>query len=81
VDRVSEAIVPYYNTIEQVARTAPVHDLDETSWLVHGDRHGLWVIANPEVAYFQIHPIRAKAAFVQLIAAWRGILVRDGYLV
>jgi transposase len=81
VDRVSEAIVPYYDTIGQVARTAPVNYIDETSWLVHGDRHWLWVMANPEVAYFQIHPTRSKAAFVQLIADWMGILVSDGYLV
>ena len=39
VDRVSEAIVPHYDTMGQVARTAPVNYIDETSWLVHGDRH------------------------------------------
>jgi len=38
-------------------------------------------MANPEVAYFQIHPNRSKAAFVQLIGDWTGILVSDGYLV
>jgi transposase len=38
-------------------------------------------MANPEVAYFQIHPNRSKVAFRQLIAAWSGILVSDGYLV
>jgi transposase len=48
---------------------------------VHGDRHWLWVMANPLVAYFQIHPTRSKAAFTQLIASWLGILVSDGYLV
>jgi transposase len=81
VDRVSAAIVPHDDTIGQVARTAPVNYIDETSWLVHGDRHWLWVMANPVVAYFQIHPTRSKAAFVQLIADWIGILVSDGYLV
>jgi transposase len=38
-------------------------------------------MANPEVAYFQIHPTRSRAAFAQLIADWRGILVSDGYCV
>jgi transposase len=80
VDRVSEALVPHYDTIGQAARTAPVNDIDETSWLVHGHRHWLWVMANPEVAYFQIHPNRSKAVFVQLMADWMGILVSDGYL-
>jgi transposase len=79
VDRVSEAIVPYYSAIEEVARTSLVNYIDETSWLMHRDRQWLWVMANPEVAYFQIHPHRSKAAFVQLIGHWRGILVSDGY--
>jgi transposase len=81
VDRVSEAIIPYYNAIGQVARTAPVSYIDETSWLLHGDRSWLWVMATSAVAYFQIHPTRSKAAFVQLIGDWMGILVSDGYLV
>jgi transposase len=81
VDRVSAAIMPHYTAIGEVARASLVNYIDETSWLVHGDRHWLWVMANPQVAYFQIHPNRSKAAFVQLIADWRGILVRDGYLV
>jgi transposase len=37
--------------------------------------------AHSAVAYFQIHPTRSKAAFAQLIADWRGILVSDGYRV
>jgi transposase len=81
VDRVSAAIVPHYDTIGQIARQAPVNYIDETSWLVHGDRHWLWVMANPLLAYFQLHPTRSKAAFSQLIASWLGILVSDGYLV
>lgn len=68
VDRVGAAIGPHYDMIGQVARTAPVNDIDETSWLVHGDRHWLWVMTNPGVAYFQIHRHRSKAAFAQLIA-------------
>src|SRR5262245_46636958 len=46
-----------------------------------GDRGWVWVIANPHVAYFQIHPNRSKGAFTQLIGDWNGILVSDGYLV
>lgn len=78
VDRVSTAIVPYDDMIGQVARSAAVNYIDETSWLVHGDRHWLWVMANPDVAYCQSHPTRSKAAFVLLIADWTGILVSDG---
>jgi transposase len=79
VDRVSEAIGPHYTAIGEVARTSLANYIDETSWLTHGDRQCLWVMANPVVAYFQIHPTRSKAAFVQLIGDWTGILVSDGY--
>jgi transposase len=81
VDRVAEAIGPHYTAIGEVARTSPVNYIDETSWLLHGDRQWLWVMANPAVAYFQIHTHRSTAAFAQLIHDWRGILVSDGYRV
>jgi transposase len=54
--------------------------MDETAWLLHGDRQGLWGMAHPEVASFQRHPTRSKAAFAQRIGDWMGILVSDGYL-
>src|SRR5262245_6379002 len=81
VDRVSEAIMPHYTAIGEVARTSLVNYIDETSWLTSGDRGWVWVMANPHVAYFQIHPNRSKGAFTQLIGDWKGILVSDGYLV
>ena len=79
VDRVSEAIGPHHTAIGEVARTSAVNYIDETSWLLHGTRQWLWVMAHPVVASFQIHPNRSKAAFVQLIGDWTGILVSDGY--
>jgi hypothetical protein len=54
--RVSAALVPQYDTRRPVARTAPVNSMDEPSWLVPGDRHWLWVMANSEGAYFQRPP-------------------------
>jgi transposase len=81
VDRVSEALMPHYTAIGEVARASLVNYIDETSWLTSGDRHWLWVMANPLVAYFQIHLNRSKGAFAQLIADWTGVLVSDGYLV
>jgi transposase len=81
VDRVSEAILPHYTAIGEVARASLVNYIDETSWLTGGDRRWLWVMANPLVAYFQIHLTRSKGAFVHLIADWAGVLVSDGYLV
>jgi transposase len=80
-ERVSAAILPYSTAIGEVARAALVNYLDETSWRTSGDRRWLWVMANPEVAYFQIPLNRSKAAFAQRITDWRGSLVSDGYLV
>jgi transposase len=75
VDRVSAAIVPHDDAIGAVARSSLVNYIDETSWRTHGDRHWLWVMANPLVAYFQIYLHRSKMAFAQLIVDWLGILV------
>src|SRR5262249_21957155 len=79
VERVSEAIVPHYDPMGQVARGATVNHIDETSWFTHGARQWLWGMTNPLVAYFQIHSTRSKKAFAQLIADWRGIVVSDDY--
>jgi transposase len=81
VDRISAAIAPYYAAIGAVARPAPGNDIDETSWLLHGERHWLWGMANPAVASFQVHPNCSKAALAPLMADWTGILVSDGSLV
>jgi transposase len=81
VDRVSEALAPHDTAIGEVARTSLVNYIDQTSWLMYDDRHWLWGMANPVVAYFQVHTHRSKTAFAQLIGDWRGILVRDGYRV
>ena len=81
VDRVSEALVPHYTAIGEVARASFMHDIDETSWLLHGDRQWLWGMAHPAVADFQRHTPRSKAACTPLMHDWRGILVSDGYRV
>ena len=79
VERVSAAIVPHYTAIGEVARTSLVNYLDETAWLLHGDRQWLWGMANPAVAYLQIYMHRSKTAFAEIIGDGPGILVRDGY--
>jgi transposase len=76
--RVAEAILPHDRAIGEVARPSLGNSLDETAWLMHGDRHWLWVMANPAVASFQIHRHRSKAAFAQLMGDWTGLLVSDG---
>jgi transposase len=79
VDRVSEAIIPYYEAIAEKARGAPVNDLDETAWYHHGVLAWLWVMVNPTVALFTVQASRSKAAFEALVERWAGILISDGY--
>jgi transposase len=79
VDRVSEAINPYYEAIAEKARGAPVNYIDETAWYQHGVLAWLWVMVNTTEALFKVQASRSKAAFKALVARWAGILVSDGY--
>jgi transposase len=79
VDRVSQAIHPYYTLMATQARQAPVNYIDETPWYSENSLEGLWVMASEQVAFYMIHPRRSKAAFVDLIEDWAGLLVSDGY--
>ena len=79
VDRVSEAILPYYEAFAAKARCSKVNHLDETSWYQHGVLMWLWVMVNTTVAFFSVKASRSKAAFEELIGHWAGILVSDNY--
>jgi transposase len=79
LDRVTQAIDPYYAVIAQQARQAPVNYIDETPWYCLNALEWLWVMANERVAFYMLHPRRSKEAFTALIDDWEGILVSDGY--
>jgi transposase len=79
VDRVSDAIAPYYEAIAEEAREARVNYIDETAWYQHGVLAWLWVMVNPTVALFSVQASRSQAAFEALVERWAGILVSDGY--
>ena len=79
LDRVTQAIDPYYVAIATQARQSSVNYIDETSWFCLHTLHWLWVMASERVAFYMIHPRRSKEAFAALIDAWTGILVSDGY--
>lgn len=81
VDRVSRAIVPYYEAIAARARSCKVNHLDETFSYQHEVLMWLWVMVNSTVAFFSIKASRSKAAFEELIGHWAGILVSDNYAV
>src|SRR5215217_403486 len=79
LDRVTQAIDPYYAVIAQQARQAPVNYIDETPWYCLNALEWLWVMASDTVAFYLIHPHRSKEAFAALIDDWAGLLVSDGY--
>src|SRR3989440_1801756 len=79
LDRVTQAIDPYYAVIARQARQAAVNYIDETSWYCLNTLQWLWVMASERVAFYMIHPRRAKEAFAALIDDLEGILVSDGY--
>jgi transposase len=79
LDRVTQAIDPYYAVIARQARQAPVNSIDETPWYCLNALEWLWVLASERVAFSMIHPRRSKEAFTALIDDWAGLLVSDGY--
>jgi len=79
LDRVTQAIDPYYAVIARQARQASVNYIDETPWYCLNTLEWLWVMASDTVAFYMIHPHRSKEAFAALIDEWAGILVSDGY--
>jgi transposase len=79
LDRVTQAIDPYYAVIARQARQASVNYIDETPWYCLNALAWLWVMASERVAFYMIHPRRSKEAFAALIDDWEGLLVSDGY--
>jgi transposase len=55
--------------------------VDETGWWQRASRAFLWVLATPLVVVYMIHPRRAREAARQLLAAFKGVLVSDRYVV
>src|SRR5437763_10708519 len=79
LNRMTQAIDPYYVVIATQARQSSVNYIDETSWFCMHTLHWLWVMAREGVAFYMIHPRRSKEAFAALIEDWAGLLVSDGY--
>jgi transposase len=79
LDRVPQAIDPYYAVMARQARQALVNYIDETPWYCLNTLAWLWVMASEQVACYMIHPRRSKEAFAALSDDWAGLLVGDGY--
>ena len=57
LDRVTQAIAPYYAVIAQQARQALVNYIDETPWYCRNALEWLWVMASERVAFYSIGSI------------------------
>jgi transposase len=79
IDRVSEALLPHYEVMAELARQAPVGYIDETPWYCQSTLQWLWTMATDTVTLYLIHARRSKEAFFDLIEDWQGLLVSDGY--
>lgn len=79
IDRLSNAILPHYEAIAALARSATVGYIDETPWYCQNALQWLWSMTTERVSLFLIHANRSKEAFFDLIDDWKGILVSDGY--
>jgi transposase len=79
INRVSEALLPHYEMIAELARQAPVGYIDETPWYCQNALNWLWTMATDTVTLYLVHPHRSKEAFFDLIEDWQGLLVSDGY--
>ncbi len=87
-DRVSKSVASAVEDAKQYVRNSPVVHADETSYR-QGNADGenpknlggwLWVIAAPQVAYFEIHLSRGKEVAQKLLGlSFAGILASDRY--
>jgi transposase len=79
IDRASDAIVPHYQAIAELARNATGGSIDETPWFCHHPLQWLWTMPTEPGSLFLIPPPRSKDAFCDRIEDWKGSLVSDGY--
>jgi transposase len=79
IDRSSDALLPVYEAIGEIARGSYCNYIDETPWYKENLLHWLWAMVNARVAFYRIDPHRSKKAFEALIQDWQGILISDSY--
>jgi transposase len=78
IDRVSEALLPPYAVLAELARQAPVGYSDAMPWECPNTLQWLWTRATDTVTVSLRHPHRSKEAFFALLEDWEGLLVSDG---
>lgn len=83
INRASDAVESHHQSIGEIARSAAVNHIDETSWRSQRGAQvllrWLWVMTNTTVAFFRLLPGRSRKDFEALIGTWTGILISDDY--
>jgi len=74
---VAEWLEPVVDHIGETLRQAPVAHADETTHFRGSQRHWLWVLCTPQLAFFMVHASRGRQAARQLLENFIGILVTD----
>jgi transposase len=78
---VSDALAtPVAEARAHVAQQGIAH-IDETGFWQRAKRAFLWVLSTPLVVIYMVHSRRAREAAQQILAAFKGVLVSDRYIV
>ena len=79
-ERVASALEPEYNRVLKRIRSAPVLNVDETSFRVHGVNYWLWVFATPTDVIIVIRASRSKKVLEEVLGkTFGGVIVCDGW--
>ncbi len=80
--RIGDRCRPTYKALVEAVRQSPVVCGDETSWHVNGDGAWLWIMTTEQVTVYGIREGRGYEEAASLLGAdYRGVLVRDGWVV
>lgn len=86
IEAVARLATPTYETIRATVLEAPVVGADETHWpLLVGEkveenkRWQTWCLASSDLVSYRILPSRSTEAAREVLGAYRGIAVTDGY--
>ena len=76
--RLATIFEPWYDQIEEDAKSSAVLHGDETGWRVDGKTHWLWCFASENTTYYMVHESRGSPAISEFFKEfYDGVLVTD----
>jgi len=75
--RIAARMKAEYDALLGTVKSRTALHTDETSWYVGDPGHSLWVLTNEAGTYYRIVPSRTKAAAIELLGDYKGVLVSD----